>query len=84
MISRGKAKLVSSEGRHRPALLETRERAAENKMLGSLCLMEEPKPAYMPFCLAWIFMQRNKIAISLCSSSEYGNTDTDVMRGLSS
>ena len=70
LISLGSAKLVSSDGRQRPALLETSERAAENKMLGSLCLIEEPKPAYMPFCLAWIFMHRKRMAISLCSSSE--------------
>ena len=56
------------EGRQRPALLQTSDLAAENKMFGSLFLMEVPKPAYMPFYFAWIFMQRNRMAISLFSS----------------
>ena len=52
LISLGRAKLVSSDGKQRPALFETRDRAAENKMFGSFSLIEVPKPAYMPFCFA--------------------------------
>ena len=52
LISRGRARLVSSEGRQRPALFDTSDLAAVNKMFGSLFLIEEPKPAYIPFCFA--------------------------------
>lgn len=57
--------------------------AAVKSMLGWLALIEEPKPEYMPFYLAEIFMQRNKMAISLFSSSVYGKMEQLVMRGTS-
>ena len=83
LISLGRARLVSSEGRQRPALLETSDLAAENKMLGSFSLIEVPKPAYIPFYFAWIFMHLKRIAISLFSSRVYGKTEQLVIRGRS-
>ena len=83
-ISRGTARLLSSDGTQRPALLIMSDLAAESRMFGSFSLIVVLKPVYMPLYLAWTFTPRNRKASSLFSCMEYGKTDTEWIRGVSS
>jgi len=46
LISSYSDKFLSSLARHRPALFETNDRAAENRMFGSLSFYDVPKSEY--------------------------------------